>query len=52
MPQAQADPATFHELKAQFGGLELSDARWLKQVEDANAELKRLLAMRGSTTWS
>ena len=37
-------PATFYKLKAKYGGMELSDARRLKQLEDENAKLKRLLA--------
>lgn len=36
-------PATFYKLKAKFGGMELSDARRLKALEDENAKLKRLL---------
>ena len=35
---------TFYKWKAKFGGLEVSDARRLKQLEDENARLKRLLA--------
>ena len=37
-------PATFYKLKAKFGGLEVSDARRLRQLEDENSKLKRLLA--------
>ena len=37
-------PATFYKLKAKFGGMELSDARRLKALEDESAKLKRLLA--------
>jgi len=37
-------PATFYKLKAKYGGMELSDARRLKVLEDENAKLKRLLA--------
>lgn len=37
-------PASFYELKAKYGGMELSDARRLKQLEDENMKLKRLLA--------
>ena len=37
-------PATFYKLKAKYGGMDLSDARRLKQLEDENAKLKRLLA--------
>ena len=37
-------PATFYKLKAKYGGMDLSDARRLKQLEDENAKLKCLLA--------
>ena len=37
-------PASFYKMKAKYGGMELSDARRLKQLEDENAQLKRLLA--------
>lgn len=37
-------PATFYKLKAKYGGMDLSDAKRLKQLEDENAKLKRLLA--------
>lgn len=37
-------PATFYKLKAKYGGMELSEAKRLKQLEDENAKLKRLLA--------
>lgn len=33
-----------YKLKAKYGGMDLSDARRLKQLEDENAKLKRLLA--------
>jgi putative transposase len=36
--------ATLYNWKAKFGGLEVSDAKRLKQLEDENAKLKRLLA--------
>ena len=36
--------ATFYAWKAKFGGLEVSDARRLKALEDENSKLKRLLA--------
>lgn len=36
--------ATFYKFKAKFGGLEVSDARRLRALEDENARLKRLLA--------
>ena len=37
-------PASFYKLKSKYGGMELSDAKRLKQLEDENAKLKRLLA--------
>jgi len=36
--------ATFYKWKAKYGGLDVSDARRLKVLEDENAKLKRLLA--------
>jgi putative transposase len=36
--------ATFFKWKAKFGGMDVSDARKLKQLEDENAKLKKLLA--------
>jgi putative transposase len=36
--------ATFYKWKAKFGGLEVSDARRLKALEDENTKLKKLLA--------
>ena len=36
--------ATFYKWKSKYGGLEVSDARKLKALEDENARLKRLLA--------
>ncbi len=37
-------PATFYKLKARYGGMDLSDTKRLKQLEDENAKLKRLVA--------
>jgi putative transposase len=37
-------PATFYKWKAKYGGLEVSEARKLSQLEDENARLKQLLA--------
>jgi putative transposase len=37
-------PATFYKLKARYGGMDVSDAKRLRQLEDENAKLKRLLA--------
>lgn len=36
--------ASFYKWKAKFGGMDVSDARKLKQLEDENGKLKRLLA--------
>ncbi len=36
--------ATFYKWKAKFGGLEISEARRLRQLEDENTRLKKLLA--------
>ena len=36
--------ATFYKWKAKFGGLEVSEAKRLKALEDENAKLKRMLA--------
>jgi putative transposase len=35
---------TFYKWKAKYGGLEVSEARRLKSLEDENRRLKRLLA--------
>ena len=37
-------PATFYKLKAKYGGMDLSDAKRLRQLEDENAKLKRPVA--------
>ncbi len=36
--------ATFYNWKAKLGGLDISDARRLKGLEDENGRLKRMLA--------
>ena len=36
--------ATFYKWKAKYGGLDVSEARRLKALEDENAKLKRMLA--------
>ena len=35
---------TLYKLKAKYGGLDVSEARRLKALEDENAKLKRMLA--------
>ena len=37
-------PATFYKMKAKYGGMDLSDAKRLKQLEDENRKLKRRVA--------
>ncbi len=37
-------PATFYKWKAKYGGLDVSEARRLRALEDENTKLKRLLA--------
>ena len=36
--------ATFYKWKSKFGGMDVSEARRLKALEDENAKLKRMLA--------
>ena len=36
--------ATFYKWKAKFGGMDVSEARRLRSLEDENAKLKKLLA--------
>ncbi len=36
--------ASFYKYKAKFGGMDVSDARKLRALEDENAKLKKLLA--------
>ena len=36
--------ATFYKWKAKYGGLDVSEAKRLKALEDENAKLKRLVA--------
>lgn len=36
--------ATFYKWKAKYGGLDVSEARRLRALEDENAKLKRMLA--------
>lgn len=39
--------ATFYNWKAKYGGMELSDAKRLRAVEDENRKLKRMYAEQG-----
>lgn len=36
--------ATFYKWRSRYGGMEVSDARKLKSLEDENRKLKKLLA--------
>ena len=36
--------ATFYKWRSKFGGMDVSDAKRLKELEGENAKLKRLLA--------
>lgn len=36
--------ATFYKYKARFGGMNVSDAKKLRSLEDENGRLKRMLA--------
>lgn len=36
--------ATFYKWKAKYGGMDVSDAKKLKALEDENGKLKKLLA--------
>ena len=40
-------PVTFYNLKAKYGGMELSDAKPLKQLEDENANPRTLVMTEG-----
>ncbi len=37
-------PGTFYKWMSKFGGLEVSEAKRLRSLEDENAKLKKLLA--------
>jgi putative transposase len=42
--QAGISDSTFHRWKAKYGGLELSEVKRLKQLEDENRRLKQIVA--------
>ena len=44
MPGHGISDATFYKWKAKYGGLEVSEARRLKSLEDENRRLKKLPA--------
>ena len=43
-PKHGISPASFYKLKAKYGGMDVSDVRRLKRLEEENAKLKRLVA--------
>jgi putative transposase len=36
--------ATFYKWRSKYGGMDVSEAKWLKSLEEENGKLKRLLA--------
>ncbi len=36
--------ATYYRWKSKFGGMDVSEARWLKELEDENRRLTKLVA--------
>lgn len=42
--EQQISPATYHRWKQKYGGMNVQDAKKLKELEVENAKLKRLLA--------
>jgi putative transposase len=44
MPQYGMSDVTFYNWKARYGGMTVSDARRLKELESENSKLKKLLA--------
>jgi putative transposase len=44
VPEDGISDATFYNWRSKFGGMEVSEAKRLKQLEDENAKLKKLLA--------
>ncbi len=44
MSEAEISSATFYKYKSKYGGMEPSDAKRLRALEDENGKLKTLLA--------
>ncbi len=44
LPQARCQRCSIYKWKAKFGGMDVSEAKRLKTLEDENTKLKRLLA--------
>jgi putative transposase len=49
VPEYGISDATFYKWRSRFGGMEISDTRKLKALEEENRKLKKLLAGRCST---
>ncbi len=43
-PERRISSATFYKYKSKYGGMEPSDAKRLRALEDENGKLKKLLA--------
>jgi len=44
VPQGRFSDATFYKWRAKYGGMEVPDAKRLRELEGENAKLKKLLA--------
>jgi putative transposase len=44
VPEARHQRCDFYKWRSRFGGMEISDARKLKTLEEENRKLKKLLA--------
>ena len=44
LPRTRISDATYYRWKAQYGGLEVSQLRRLRQLEDENRKLKQVVA--------
>lgn len=42
--QHNVSEQTFYRWRDKYGGMEVADARWLKELESENGRLKRLVA--------
>lgn len=50
VPEAPISGGALHKWRSRFGGMEVSDAKRLRTLEDESAKLKRLLATPCSTS--
>jgi putative transposase len=44
LPQVGVSDATFYKWRSKYGGMDVSEAKRLKSLEEENGKLKRLLA--------